>query len=477
MPNESRVESRVGRFIHRARSAVAGAALAVGLLASSSASGDIIREGTGERRAALDVMELKPFDSGLWANLSEWTNGDALNATETDGKVVVVYTFSSFLPSSLRPIVALDRLQQRYADQGLIVVGVHHPEGFADAARQVERRRGSFRIAHDANGAFRDALRVDQDPDLYILDRAGRLRYADIETGSISAAVAELIEETSVSAASLLDRRAEARRSADQAARRSASLRSRVDLASLPEIPFVAPIEADYEAVDWPTFYEYEDRSRGRRGSGRDREEDSPRTVELPEEGNYKPFRPTETDGRMMMIYFWTPERGMAAWNEFYDEMQSFQREHPRDLVVVGVAVPIEQNNNRRRGSDADERDKEIEEAKERFNTFFERKPLNHTILDQIDGSGVLDRVVEGSGNRRGSRDGIPLPYVALVSSDGMLRWHGVYTWDQEDFRAAFPQILRNDPGVIARRAAEEAYISQQVAETLASEESGEGDG
>jgi len=441
-------------------------AAAVGSLAAA-APADVIREGTGARREALNEMELKPFDQNLWSELSSWTNGDPITPSAIDGKVVVIYTFSSFLPQSLRPLVALDRLQKRYEDQGVVVVGVHHPQRFDDAERQVSRRRASIVFAHDADGRFRDALRVDQDPDLYVIDRAGHLRYADIETGSIDDALTELIAESPVAAGSVLDRRAQAKRDAEREARRSASLRSQVDLATLPEVPFTMPGPEAFDDVDWPTFYEYQEPGRGR---GRDREEDSPRPISLPAEGNYKPAPPTEKPGRVTMLYFWTPDRGMAAWNEFYDEMQQIQREHPRDLQIVGVAVPVEQQNRGRRGNDEDEQ-RRVERLQKRFNEFFGRKPLNHTILDQIDGSGLLNEVA-GGGSSRGGRGNYVIPYAALISSDGQLRWHGIYTWQQEEFRDAFQRILRDDPGVRARRDAEKAFINAQVERQLGDQSS-----
>ena len=443
-----------------ARGVAPGVALAAALAAAPAVSAQVIREGTGERRDRLNAMELKPFDAGLWSNLSSWSNGPALDAAATDGKVVVIYTFSSFLPQSIRPLVVLDRLQKRHADEGLVVVGVHHPEGWDGAARQVERRRADITYAHDAEGAFRAALSVDQDPDLYIIDRAGQLRYADIETGSVDEAVRELLAESSGSAASFLDRRRADRERADRDARRSAQLRSQINLATLPEIPFIAPTPEQYQSVDWPTFYEYQ--GLDERGNRRDREEDSPRMIELPAEGKYVPALPANRDGRITLIYFWTPEEGMASWNTFYDTMQTIQREHPRDVVVLGVAIPFNDGSRRLRGDEAEERERELERARERFDEFFDRKPLNHAILNQIDDGNLYETVITGEGRRSRSRDRW-LPYLALMSSDGNLRWHGINGVDNEEFRDAFRRLLEDDPGVIARRQAEEAFISAQV--------------
>lgn len=437
----------------------AGAGLAVGVL---GASADPIREGTGERRAALDAMELTPFDQSLWSTLSNWYNGEAVTPATMDGKVVVIYTFASYLNSSMSPMVGLDRLLQRYADEGLMVVGVHHPQGFEGSEAQVKRRRVAFPFAHDASGAFRAALRVDQDPDIFIIDRAGQLRYADIETGSVDEAVKTLIAESAVKAAGTLDRRAEQSRLADLESRRSESLRSQINLGSLPDVPFTPPTEEEYEAVDWPTMYEYQDGSRAGRND-RDREKDSPRAINIPEDARFAPAAPRSRQGRVTMVYFWTPEEGMASWNTFYDSLQAIQREHSRDLVMIGAAVmgPDEQNRRRGRGND-DERDKRVREAKERFDAFFSKKPLNHVLMDDMD-SGTLLNSVTGSGGRRGRSETIWLPYAGLVSSDGQLRWHGHLGRDYEEFRDALNRMLRDDPGVKARRMAEERYINEVI--------------
>lgn len=438
---------------------VAGAGLAMGVV---GASANPIREGTGERRAALDAMELQPFDQSLWSNLSNWYNGEAVTPGATDGKVVVIYTFASYLNSSMSPMVGLDRLLQRYKDEGLMVVGVHHPQGFEGSEAQVKRRRVSFPIAHDATGAFREALRVDQDPDIYVIDRAGQLRYADIETGSVDDAVKTLIAESAVKAGGTLERRAEALRQAELEARRSASLRSQVNLATLPDVPFAQPTEDEYERVTWPTMYEYQDGSQGRQND-RDREEDSPRAIDIPEDARFAPAPPRSRLGRVTMVYFWTPEEGMASWNTFYDAVQQYQRAYDRDLVVIGAAVMGPDDQNRGWGREADDaRDKRVREAKERFDSFFSKKPLNHVLMDDMDGGSLLNSVT-GDGGRRGRSDTIWLPYAGLVSSDGQLRWHGHLGRDGEEFRDALSRILRDDPGVKARRAAEERYINEVI--------------
>src|SRR4030095_5940001 len=59
----------------------------------------------------------------------------------------------------------------------------------------------TFAYGVDAQNEFRKALLSTQDPDFYIVDRAGNLRYADVETASVEGAVNFLVDETADTAA------------------------------------------------------------------------------------------------------------------------------------------------------------------------------------------------------------------------------------------------------------------------------------
>jgi peroxiredoxin len=452
------------------------AALAAGLcLAASIAHADpeITREGVGERRAALDKMELTPFDQGLWSGLADWRLGEAVDAASTRGKVVLVYTFSGYLPTAVRPISIVNRLAERYGDRGLVVVGIHSDEAYEEGVATAEKRRVSFPIARDTGNAFRAAMKVDQDPDFYVIDRAGRLRYADIETASLERAVAGLIGESTDAAEGLLDRMASADALAAEQARRSARLRSQINLSDLPWVPFAQPSAAAYEATDWPEMDTGEDnnRRRGRRGRPT-----GPVKIDLTADLDWRPGKPTNTAGRATLIYIYT-DKVLEELNRFgvtpvdlFNGMNQVQAAHPRDLIVIGAMTPsIIENNRRRRGQDDDAK-KRQEDAEKLFDQLAKELPVNHIRVNDYAGSFVTSKITPNNGEidgRRNSRDkSFIYPYNILVSSDGTVRWHGSVTTSREraaEWEAALRGVLDADPGIKARHEAEQAYIKSKT--------------
>lgn len=449
---------------HRALVAMIGV---VGLIAGvSGAKDEIVREGVGERRAALDKMELTDFDQSLWSGLTEWVNGEAVTPTTVEGKVVLVYTWSAFLPTAVRPMSVVNRLAERFGERGLVVVGVHNDEGWEDAARTAERRRATFPIARDAGNAFREAMRVDQDPDFFVIDRSGRLRYADIETASVERAVAGLLDESVGEAQTLLDRMADAEARAAEDARRAARLRSRINLADLPWPDFAPPSEEAYASAAWPEMDTGDDTRRRRRSAPA-----GPVEINWNDELTWSPGFPEHTEGRVTLIYLFNPKaieqsaRGGGSLVEALQGLDQLQVAHARDLLVVGAMIsPTQDNGRRRRRGDEDEM--KPEEIAERFRKMLEI-PVNHVRVADLGGSIVTSRLTpnngEGSGrsSRRGGQAFIG-PYHILVSSDGVVRWHGNIASSREryaEWEAALDTMLKVDPGVAARRAAEQAYI------------------
>lgn len=400
-----------------------------------------VREGAGERRTALDRMELKPFPAELWGKLEGWTNGEALSPARTSGNVVLIYTWSSWYPVSMQPLPLVQSLHARYADKGLIVVGVHHKDEWAGAAEAAARRGATFLLAHDAGNALREALRVDQDPDFYLIDRAGRLRLADVATGSVEPAVRALVEETVEQAADLpaiLERR---RQEQEELAARTGDIRTGIDLRELPEVPFEAPKEEDYAAAAWPRLTDRE-----REMLGLDRNSSGPPQiprVTVPEEGWF-PRKPP-TAGRAMVIYPWATDI-RASYDPMMDRMDRLQKERGRDLVVLGVMVQSLDPNRRN-----EQTQETPEEFVKRFTDFLKIRRMEH--FQTADPTGATLSVINQGRE-------VPVPLVLVVSSDGTLRWAGHP--DAPAFRAAIDQILRNDPGVRARRQAEAEYIKGQ---------------
>ena len=79
-----------------------------------------------------------------------------------------------------------------------------HPDSksVADAVvAQSDAGRITFPFAEDKDSKFRNALKADQDPNIYLVDRSGNVRYAQVDTSSMEEGAAYLVKETAEQAA------------------------------------------------------------------------------------------------------------------------------------------------------------------------------------------------------------------------------------------------------------------------------------
>ncbi len=99
----------------------------------------------------------------------------------------------------------MNELHRAYADQGLVLIGVH-TKGSADRmAAYVEENDVAFPVCVDAEERTVGAYRVDSFPDYYLIDRWGRLRVADLANDAVVPAVEALLAERVVVGPQLAD--------------------------------------------------------------------------------------------------------------------------------------------------------------------------------------------------------------------------------------------------------------------------------
>ena len=104
---------------------------AVGSALSFSVQADVLREGSGARRSELTKMELAPFPVAAWGGLTDWTGGVAPTSESMNGKPVLIVTWAGWYPVSVNQgLKPAQDMAAKYADKGLVVVGVHHDQGW-----------------------------------------------------------------------------------------------------------------------------------------------------------------------------------------------------------------------------------------------------------------------------------------------------------------------------------------------------------
>lgn len=422
-------------------------ALALLGLAGSPLDADVIRSSTGQRRVDLDKMELQPFPADAWGKIAAWGGGDPITPASIAEKPVLIVTWASWHPGSRRGLTLAQRMLDKYGPQGLVVVGIHHAKGW-DAAEKTAKDLGlKFPYGHDANGEFRSALKIVHDPDYYIIDRAGHLRYAAVSQGSVEEAVEEVTNESPAQANDLpriLKERAE---EAAAQGRRTTDIRSNINLASLPPVPpgYSDPPETAYKAATWPKVDEALGREFGLVDqSGRRLE---PKLNFSPQ--GYYPSKP-ETQGRAMVIYFWHPDV-YATYNRVMTQMDLLQQQYSRDLAVIGAMVPVGRLDSSRANNDPNAQE-DAEKLQQKYRQFINARNFKHALAADLQGTSLGSL----SGGFGGSNKP-PIPGAMVVSSDGVIRWVGLT--NTSDFKYAVDTVLANDPGVRARRQADQRFI------------------
>lgn len=411
------------------------------VMCAGLAYGQIEREGDGTRRVELGDMERAALPEGLWESLSGLSAEDALTDEARAGKAILLVTWARWYPQSTKIMPMLEEIRAKHDDTELLIIAVHHERGFDASDSGARAEKMGIITAHDAEGKFRELLKVDQDPDFYFVDRAGNLRYADVANGSVKDAADELVAESREDAESLNDRLAEAVRLAEQRRLATDTINEDVDLREIPDVSFTAPEASEYTEAHWPRFPRDEN-------SSRTDEADPVIAVPVPEQG-WLPTQPPRRAGRAVVLYFWHPDVP-ATHERIIPEMDRLQRAKGRDLLVFGVLSTF---NDPSRSSETSSRFSDPARLAQIMLNMVVQRDLKHWMaLDLANG---LLTVVRGD-QFSSSSDGIQ-PYAAVISSDGILRWRGFA--GTPAFKSAVETVLLVDPGVKARREAEDEYI------------------
>jgi thiol-disulfide isomerase/thioredoxin len=397
------------------------AALLAGTTMAASAPIDqadrVLREGTGARRDALTALELKKTTLPMDA-MKEWI-GTAVDAKAVEGKPVMLVFFSSWLPASAAVVSKADALAKQHAGN-LVVIGVHDERRFDTLGKFMNERSLGFPVTRDVGGTIRKQFQVDADPDVYIIDRAGQLRFADIENAGIDAAVETVVKETAEIAAARPAAFAAELRDAEAAKGRTRVAGNAVTAGSQgrpQEVKFQLPDASQYEVAAWPTKNNSEGLSNDLQGQRA--------PFEIEPEMKWLTDQP-KFAGRVTVVEFW------ATWcypckraKPLLNEIQKAFRD---DLNLVAVSSE----------DDAQKKPDVEKYLRENVSELYQ-------LWDQ---SGKLKKAAQVNG----------IPAAFVVSTDGVVRWQG--NPHEPGFRKAIEAIVAADPGVKARRLAEKRAIN-----------------
>jgi thiol-disulfide isomerase/thioredoxin len=120
---------------------------------------------------------------------NEWLNSPPLDPLSLRGKVVLVNFWTYTCINWRRQLPYLRAWQEKYKDQGLVVIGVHAPEfefekDMANVGWAVKDMKIDYPVAVDNNHAIWRAFRNQAWPALYFVDAQGRVRHHHFGEGA-----------------------------------------------------------------------------------------------------------------------------------------------------------------------------------------------------------------------------------------------------------------------------------------------------
>lgn len=102
-------------------------------------------------------------------------SGAPLSLAQYRGHVVLLEFWASWCGPCWRSFPVLDQMQERYARQGLVILGLSLDDEPADALRFAEHHDPRFTLLYDAGGKIADSYQVDAMPRSFLIDAGGRI--------------------------------------------------------------------------------------------------------------------------------------------------------------------------------------------------------------------------------------------------------------------------------------------------------------
>jgi len=331
-------------------------------LALASASAPEIKREVSATRVTLDQLETSPFDQSAVAALADWTHPGTLSKSNTQGKVVIIAMISTSEPKSYMTLSKLSRMQRDYEKTGIVIAAIHPDAGWDQIKEKIDAGRITVPIARDEGGTFAAAMHTDDYPDIYIIDRAGNLRFADLDDRSLKHAVKLLANET------------------PETAMANASLQAQ-GIAPEPEQKTVDAIDPKaYDNAPWPEH----------NGQSLSAKNFQGKPLPVPMGNEEWVYNERDLSGKVLVLDFWATWCGpcIRAMPMLHDLQDSYEGR----LEIVGIG-----------GS----------EEKEKFVRYVMKKKGNYAQM--FDEKQTINNALEIKG----------IPHVLILSTDGVIRWQG----------------------------------------------------
>ena len=189
--------------------------LLLGLLAAACSGASLTPTATPDSTAGArsegtiggQVGDLAPE----FLEIASWINSEPLTMAELRGQVVLIDFWTYTCVNCIRTFPYLKEWHRKYADKGLVIVGVHRPEFTFEENREnvisaVERHGLQYPTAQDNASATWDAYSNRFWPAKYLIDANGYVHYTHFGEGAYAETegkIRELLVETGAEIAAI----------------------------------------------------------------------------------------------------------------------------------------------------------------------------------------------------------------------------------------------------------------------------------
>ena len=378
------------------------AAFATGVLGQESASDDgFAREGGAERRAALAEIETMAFSPDLVEEVEALNDAWTRALENYSGRVLVLTRWGVDGEAEMAHARAVANLAKEYPTR-IAVLAIYQGDQ-RDRARSRAQQMG-LPAGYDPSGEVAERFGLDEVSDVTLVDLAGRVRIADIKLEDFSRAMGTLNAESAEAAEEDLERREAFEAVAERAATQMAEQQEVMAGLMIDDEP-PAPASA-YEQADWPSPAALGRYATDLQGDPMPPGLDSARWLRMPEES---------LDDRVVVLDFWATWCGPCHMAE--PGVVEAMKKHDGKVAVIGVSN-VTWN----------------QESAERVDNYLEQ--------DGAPYSAYAHDTSQALWNAFGIR---AIPHVAIVSTDGVVRWQG--NANDPAFFKALDATVDADPG------------------------------
>lgn len=135
------------------------------------------------RTISLTILSLVFSTSGMAApapDMSWQTNNGELKLSQLQGKLVYLDFWASWCAPCRKSFPWMNTIQDKYADQGLVVVAVNLDKDRDLVKQFLAKYPAHFTVAYDPSGDSAAAFKVKGMPSSYLIDRNGEIRLSHI---------------------------------------------------------------------------------------------------------------------------------------------------------------------------------------------------------------------------------------------------------------------------------------------------------